>query len=157
MDRVYLTQQGYEKMTKDLEYLKNTKRREIARALEHARSLGDLSENAEYDAAKEAFATNETKIKEVEDRLSRAEIISDIKTGTDNKAYLGSKVKLIDLDTNENVEYFLVGADEADPINGFLSIISPVGKSLLGRGVDDVIEIKVPAGTLKYKIIGISR
>lgn len=154
--RVYLTQDGFHKLQEDLEYLKNTKRREIANALEHARALGDLRENAEYSAAKEALAENERRIHQLEDKLARAEIVSDSNVPTD-KAFLGSKVKVLDLDTDQEDEYTLVGADEANPMDGLISVTSPVGKALLGKGIGDEVEIDVPAGTLKYKVISISR
>lgn len=156
MERVYLTQEGYEKLTGELEELKNKKRKEISAAIEHARSLGDLKENAEYHAAKEAMANNEKRVKELEDRLSRVEIIDESMISSD-KAYIGAKLKLKDLDSGEELEYTLVGQDEADPVKGFISVSSPVGKVLLGRSEGEDIQIKVPAGILNYKIIKITR
>jgi len=156
MDRVYLTREGYEKMQQELEHLKRVKRRELSSAIEHARSLGDLKENAEYHSAKDAMSENERKIRELEGRLSRAEIISN--AGVDaNKAYIGAKLKIVDLDSKEETEYTLVSQDEADATKGFISIVSPVGKALLGREVGDIAEVNVPAGILKYKIVEISR
>jgi len=154
MDKVYLTRAGYEKLVKELEYLKNVKRKEISAALEHARLLGDLRENAEYDAAKEALLQNEKRIQELEDKLSRVEIIDDIKKPKDIIS-ISSRVKLLDLNTNEEIEYTLTSQDEADPLNGFISVDSPVGKVLLGKKEGDIVEIKIPAGILKYKIIKI--
>ncbi|MBD3264321.1 MAG: transcription elongation factor GreA [Candidatus Omnitrophica bacterium] len=156
MERVHLTQEGYERLVEELEDLKNTKRKEISKAIEHARSLGDLKENAEYHAAKEAMAENEKRISELEEKLSRAEIIDDTKIDTD-RAFIGARLKLLDTDTDEEVEYTLVGQDEANAARGLISITSPVGKSLLGHEVGDTIEIEVPAGTLTYKLIDISR
>lgn len=156
MDRVYLTREGYEKLSEELATLKNTKRKEISAALEHARSLGDLKENAEYHAAKEAVAANEKRISELEDKLSRAEIIEEGDIDKD-KAYIGAKLKLFDLDTNEEIEYGLVSQDEADAVKGLISVTSPVGKALLGRQKNDIVQVEVPAGILKYKIIEISR
>jgi transcription elongation factor GreA len=153
---VHLTREGYEKLIHDLEYLKKIKRKEISKAIEHARSLGDLRENAEYHAAKEAMANNEKKIHELEEKLSRAEIIDRSKLSTD-KAYLGTKLKILDLDTKEEIEYLLVGQDEADPLSGLISITSPVGKALLGHKEGDELSVDVPAGILRYKIIKISR
>jgi transcription elongation factor GreA len=155
MERIYLTKEGHDKLIKELEELKNKKRREIAAALSHARSLGDLSENAEYDAAKEAFAHNEKRIKDLEDRLTRAELIEHPVAAGD-KAYLGNKVKIADLDTGEETEYKLVGSDEANAADGSISVTSPVGKALLGKAVGDTVEVEVPAGVLKYKVVGIS-
>lgn len=156
MERVYLTRDGYEKLMQELEYLKNVKRREIATATEHARQLGDLKENAEYAAAKEAMSYNEKRIRELEDKLSRAEIIDTSKSALD-VVCVGVKVKLLDVDTSEEIEYSLVGPDEANPTQGLISVVSPVGKALLGHKVDTVVEIIIPAGILKYKIVTISR
>jgi len=156
MARVYLTRDGYEKLAEELEHLKRVKRREISSAIEHARSLGDLKENAEYHSAKEALAINEKRVAELEDKLSRAEIIEDSQISSD-KAYIGAKITLFDLDTEEQVEYALVGSDEADATLGLISTDSPVGKALLGCKKDDVVKIDVPAGTLEYKVIKISR
>jgi transcription elongation factor GreA len=156
MERIYLTREGYEKLSKELEHLKNIKRREIARALEHARQLGDLRENSEYSAAKEAFSFNEKRIQELEERLSRAEIIESLETCQET-VRIGCKVKLVDLSTNTEETYSLVGPDEANPAEGFISITSPVGKTLLGHKENDMVEVSIPAGILKYKVIKISR
>ena len=150
-----MTQQGYEKLSNELDYLKQEKRRDISRTIEHARSLGDLKENAEYHAAKDAMAENERKIRELEDKLSRAEII-DTKNVDTQKAYLGAKVTLKDLESGEEITYKLVGQDEADPLEDLISISSPVGKSLLGHKMGDTVEVEAPAGILKYEVIGIA-
>jgi len=156
MERTYLTRAGYEKLSEELENLKKVKRREISAALEHARSLGDLKENAEYHAAKDAMSTNEVKIRELDDKLSRVEIIDDSKIDTD-KVYIGAKVRIFDLDTEDEIEYTLVGQEEANAIEGLISVTSPVGKALLGHKESDIVKIDVPAGALEYKIIKISR
>lgn len=155
MERTYLTREGYERLMHELEHLKIVKRKELSAAVEHARLLGDLRENAEYDAAKEALAFNEKRIHELENKLSTAEIIENNPAST-GLVCLGVKVKIVDLDSKEETEYSLVGSDEADPINGFISISSPVGRALLGHKENDVIEVSIPAGTLKYKILRIS-
>lgn len=155
MERIYLSREGYEKLMHELEYLKIVKRKELSSAVEHARLLGDLKENAEYDAAKEALAFNEKRIHELENKLSIAEIIEN-KAGSISSVCLGAKVKIVDLDSNEEVEYNMVGPDEADPVNGFISINSPVGSALLGHKENDVVEVIIPAGILKYKILKIS-
>ncbi|MFA5008861.1 MAG: transcription elongation factor GreA [Candidatus Omnitrophota bacterium] len=155
MERVYLSREGYEKLMHELEHLKIVKRKELSAAIEHARLLGDLKENAEYDLAKEASAFNEKRIHDLENKLSRAEIIEEERTAFD-AVCLGAKVKLLDLDTSEEIQYTMVGSDEADPANGFISISSPVGKALLGRRKDETVDILIPAGILKYKIIKIS-
>lgn len=156
MERVYLTRVGYERLMEELEHLKKVKRKEISADIEHARSLGDLKENAEYHSAKDAMARNETRVLELEDKLSRVEIIEDNNIDAD-KAYIGAKLKLLDIDTGDEIEYTLVGQDEANAIEGLISVTSPVGKALLGHKEGDAIKIDVPAGTLEYKIIEISR
>lgn len=156
MDRVYMTREGYEKLIEELEYLRNVKRKEIAKMMEHARSLGDLSENAEFDAAKEALSQNEQRIKEFEDRLSRVEIV-DATMVVSDKIHIGVKVTLFDLEFNEEVEYTLVGQDEANALTGSISVTSPVGKALLGHAENEIVEISVPAGILRYKILKITR
>ena len=156
MKRVYLSRAGYEKLIEELEHLKAVKRKEISRAIEHARSLGDLKENAEYHSAKEAMAYNEKRVSELEDKLSRAEIIDESKVTTD-KIYIAAKVRLIDLDNDEEFEYTLVDQEEADAACGLISVTSPVGKALLGHQENDIVRIDVPAGILEYKIVKISR
>jgi len=153
---VFLTKKGFEKLKKELGFLKGEKRREIADALEKARLLGDLSENAEYDSAKQEQAINEKRIAELVNKLGRAKIIENITISTD-KAYVGANLKLEDLGSKEKIDYKLVTEDEADFSQGRISISSPVGKALLGRKKGEVVSISVPAGTLKYKVIKISR
>lgn len=153
---VMLTREGYNKLKEELESLQGKKRREIAKALAEARAQGDLSENAEYDAAKEAQAMNERKIAEIEDTLGRARIIDDSAIAKD-KAFLGATVKVIDCNTDEEFDYMLVSEEESDFEFNKISISSPVGKALLGHKMGDVVEIQAPAGTLKYKIIAIRR
>jgi transcription elongation factor GreA len=153
---IYITRDGYEKLIKELELLKTVKRRQIAQAIEHARSLGDISENAEYDSAKEAQAMNEHKIAELEAKLSGARIVEQHEVSTED-VRIGVKVKIKDTDFNEEFEYTLVGDAEADFDTGKISIASPVGKALLGHKPGDSVEIKVPARVLHYKILSISR
>ncbi len=156
MEEIYLTQEGYEKLFRELEHLRNVKRRKISEALASARAQGDISENAEYDAAKEAQALNEQRIAELEDKLTRVRII-DNEDITSDEALLGAKVKLEDLDSGEEMEYTLVSELEADYSAGKISVTSPVGKCLLGHGKGEIVEIKVPAGVLKYRILEVSR
>jgi len=153
---VFLTREGYEKLSEELGQLKKIKRRDLAKAIAHARSLGDLKENAEYHAAKEAQAHNESKIAELEFKLSRTRIIDDEDIPKD-EARIGAKVTLNDLDTDEKLEYTLVSEEEADYDQGKISLTSPVGKVLLGHKINDIVEVNVPAGVLKYKIIKITR
>ena len=153
---VYLTRQGYEKLAKELEYLKTTKRRELSRAIGAARAHGDISENAEYDAAKDAQGMNEKKIAELEDKLARGRILDDEDMPKD-QVLLGATVTLEDLDTEEQLNYMLVSEEEADYAQGKISVTSPVGQALVGHKINSVVKIKVPAGILKYKILKISR
>ena len=155
MENIYLTQEGYNKLVEELDYLKTVKRRELSKAIGEARSHGDISENAEYDAAKDAQGLNEKKIAELEEKLSRAQILDD-NIPTD-QVLIGATVKLQDLDTQEEVEYTLVSELEADYAQEKISVNSPVSNGLLGHKENDVVEIQIPAGILRYKIIKISR
>lgn len=156
LNEVYLTPEGYEKLKQELEYLEKVKRKEISKAIAHARSLGDLSENAEYDSAKNEQGYCEKRIAELKGKLSRVKII-DSESIPKDQVFIGAKVLLLDIDTQEQLEYTLVSKEEADYDRGKISIDSPVGGALLQRKVNEMVEIKVPAGTIKYKIIKISR
>ena len=153
---VYLTHEGYEKLRKELENLQNVKRKELSKAIGEARSHGDLSENAEYTYAKEAQGLNEKRIAQLEDKLSRAKLIDESVMSKD-EILIGAKVKLKDLDSGEEIEYVLVSEEEADYSAGKISITSPVGEALIGHKVNEAVKIKVPAGTLRYKVLKISR
>jgi len=152
----YLSSEGYEKLRKNLEFLKKTKRREISKAIGKARDHGDISENADYDAAKDAQGMNEKRIHELEEKLVNAEILDDTNIPKD-EALLGATVKLKDLDSGEELEYMLVSELESDFAQNKISVTSPVGKALLGHKIKEIVEIEVPAGTLKYKVLKISR
>lgn len=156
MNEIYLTKDGYEKLTKELEFLRAVKRKELSKAIGEARSHGDISENAEYDAAKEAQGLNEKRIAELEYKLAQARIIDDEDVPKD-QVFIGAKVTVKDLDSQEIEEYILVSEAEADYDKGKISITSPVGKSLLNHKERDVVEIKVPAGILRYEILKITR
>lgn len=152
----FISREGYKKLIKGLEYLKTVERKELSKAVGEAREKGDLKENAEYDAAKDAQALNEKRIADLEAKLSRAQIIDDRNIAND-KVLIGATVKLKDIDSGDEVEYTLVSELEADYSQGKISIKSPVAKNLLGHKENETVEIKVPAGTLKYKILKISR
>lgn len=154
--KTYLTYEGYEKLRKELEGLKTAKRRALSKAVGEARDHGDISENAEYDAAKDAQALNEKRIAELEDKLTRAEILDDEQM-TKDEILIGATARLKDMLSGEELEYKLVSEEEADYAQGKISVSSPVGSGLLNHRKGDVVEIKVPAGTLKYKILEISR
>jgi transcription elongation factor GreA len=152
----YLTQEGYEKLHKELEYLKNVKRREISKAIGEARAHGDISENAEYDAAKDAQGLNEKRIVELESYLASAQIM-DNEAMTSDEVLIGATVKLKDSKSGEELEYKLVAEEEADYAQSKISVTSPVGSALINHKVGDMVEIKVPAGVLKYQVLKISR
>ena len=152
----YMTHKGYAELKKKWEYLKTVKRRELSKAIAEARSHGDISENAEYEAAKEAQGLNEKKIAELEEKLSNVQLLDDTKLPKD-EALLGATVKLKDVASGEELEYTLVSEAEADFSQGRISVTSPVGKSLLGHKKNQIVEIKVPVGIVKYKILKISR
>jgi len=156
MDDVYLTREGYEKLVNELNFLKKDKRRQLSKAIGEARAHGDISENAEYDAAKDAQGMNEKKIAELEHKLARARII-DYENISKDEILIGAKVKLKDLVSEEVFEYTLVSDAEADYAEGKISVTSPVGAALLGHKKKEVVEIKVPAGVLKYEVLKISR
>jgi len=140
----------------ELKELKTVKRPEMIKAIAHARSLGDLSENAEYHAAKEAQVHLERRISDLEFQLVRARII-DEGALPKGEARLLSKVRLLDLKSNQEEEYTLVALEEADFDACKLSVKSPVGTALLGKKEGDIVEVKVPAGVLRYKVVSISR
>lgn len=156
VDKVILSREGYEKLAEELNFLKTKKRREVANQLEHARAFGDLRENAEYETAKDAKRNLETRIAELENRLGRAQIV-DLKDLPSDKAYLGVTLELKNMDSGETFRYMLVAQDEADFAAGKISVTSPIGRGLLGKAPNEIAEIQVPAGKVKYKILKISR
>ncbi len=156
MDDVILTQEGYEKLKGELRTLKSTKRLEVAKQLETARAHGDLRENAEYDAAKEAKAQLESRIRTLEEKLMRAKVV-DTKDAPTDKVYFGTTVELKNKKTGGNVVFMFVAEDEADISKGKLSIYSPIGKALLGHQKGETVEVRVPAGVIPYEILKISR
>ncbi len=156
MAEVYLTREGYEKLRDDLERLKTVERRRIAKAIGEARLLGDISENAEYDAAKDAQAHNEARIAELEAKLVQVRIIENENIPHD-KIYIGAIVTMLDLETDEEIKYMLVSPEESNYEENKISISSPIGKGLLGHSQGETLEIKVPVGVLKYKILKIER
>jgi transcription elongation factor GreA len=146
-----MTRRGYEALVEELRRLKIEERPRAAEALKIARDHGDLSENAEYDAAKESQALLEARIAQIEDRLSRAEVV-DTRDVELDKVRFGTKVVLEDLESGARVTYTLVGQDEADIEKSLLSVTSPVGRALIGRGRDEEVTVRVPSGTKSYEI-----
>jgi transcription elongation factor GreA len=152
----HLTPEGYEKLRKELEHLKTTKRRELSKAIGEARAHGDISENAEYDSAKDAQGMNEKKIAELDAKLANAQILDNAEISKD-EVLIGATVKLKDMDSGEELEYMIVAEEEADFAANKISIQSPVGTGLLNHKKGDVVEIQVPRGILRYKVLKISR
>jgi transcription elongation factor GreA len=153
---VYLTPEGLRQLEEELEYLKSTKRREVAARIKHALSFGDISENSEYDEAKNEQALVEAKIAEIEDTLRYSQIIVDEDITTDAVS-IGSIFKLLDLEFDEEVEYRIVGSTEANPSKNRISNESPVGKALMGKKVGETVEVMTPGGIVKFKILGIGK
>ncbi|MCS7215273.1 MAG: transcription elongation factor GreA [Thermodesulfovibrio sp.] len=154
-ERIPMTPEGYAKLKEELERLIKIERPAIIKAIAEARAHGDLSENAEYHAAREKQSFIEGRIQELQAKLSRAYVIDPSKINQ-NKVAFGAKVSVIDIDTEVEMEFHLVGPDEADVKNGKISITSPVGKALIGKEVGDQVTIKAPAKTFNYEIISIS-
>lgn len=154
--QVMLTAEGLKQLEEELDYLKGEKRKEIAEKIKVARSYGDLSENSEYDDAKNEQAMLEARIVTIEATLKNAVLI-DEEGITNEHIHLGSKVKLMNLKLNREVEYKIVGSNETNPSEGKISDESPVGMALIGHAVGDVVEVETPAGVMGYKVLEISR
>ena len=155
MNKEPITISGLEKLKDELVFLKEKKRPEIVAAIAEARSHGDLKENAEYHAAKEQQAHNEGRVQEIEDLIARANVIDVTKINNDGKVIFGSTVYLQNLDTNEKIDYKLVGKDEADLKKKLIVFQSPIGKGLIGKKKTDLVEISTPAGIKNFQIIDV--
>lgn len=152
MQQTYVTQEFLEKMKKELEYLKSTKRLEVAQRLKEAIALGDLSENSEYVDAKNEQAFTEGKILELEAKIRTAVVIE---AGKSDHVTMASSVRIKDLQTGDEEDVTIVGSSEADPFEGKISNESPVGRALIGAKAGDTVEVNAPAGILKYQVIEI--
>lgn len=152
----YYTKEGLQKLRDELEHMKSVDRPAISQQIAEARDKGDLSENAEYDAAKEAQGLLEMRIAKMEDLLSKARIIDESQLDT-SKVLILSKVKIKNLNNNMELQYTLVSESEADLKSGKISVSSPIGKGLLGKKVGEVAEVEVPAGKLQFEILDIQR
>ena len=155
MEKAPITVLGLEKLKKELVFLKEKERPKIISAIAEARSHGDLKENAEYHAAKEQQSHNEGRIQQIEDLIARANIIDVTKLNNEGKVIFGSTVYLKNLDTSEKIDYILVGKDEADLENKLIYFQSPIGKGLIGKNKNDLVEIKTPAGTKNFEIVDV--
>lgn len=153
---VLLTQEGYDNLEKELEYLTTEKRAEIAERIKIALGFGDLSENSEYDEAKNAQAANESKIAELENKLRYARIIDESEIDT-KTVQVGNTVKVLDMEFNEEELYTIVGSTEVDLAQNKISNESPIGAALMGAKKGQIVEAQAPAGVIKYKIISITK
>ncbi len=151
---VPMTQEGFQRLQEELKKLIRVERPKVVKDIEEARGHGDLSENAEYDAAKNRQGFIEGRIREINDKIARAQVINPADLSSD-KVVFGAKVTLFDVDSGNEVCYQIVGEDEADIKEGKISVTSPVGKALIGHRVDDEVRIKVPSGLKVYEIIDI--
>lgn len=153
---VILTQEGFDNIEKELEYLRTEKRAEIAERIKVALGFGDLSENSEYDEAKNAQAENETKIAELENKVRYAKIIDEKEIDT-KTVQIGNTVTLFDIEFEEEVEYTIVGSTEVNLAENKISNESPIGKALLGAKKGAIVDVEAPAGIIKYKIMSIKK
>lgn len=153
---ILLTQEGYDNLEKELEFLKTEKRSEIAERIKVALGFGDLSENSEYDEAKSAQAANETKIADLENKLRYARIIDESEIDT-KTVQVGNKVKILDMEYNEELEYTIVGSTEVDLSQNKISNVSPIGSALLGAKKNQIVEAQTPGGVVKYKVLSIKK
>ena len=152
MEKEPITIKGLEKLKEELKFLKEEKRPEIVNAISEARSHGDLKENAEYHAAKEQQSHNEGRIQEIENSIATANVIDVTKLNNDGKVIFGSTVSLQNLDTSENIEYKIVGKDEADLKKKLIYFKSPIGKGLIGKNKGDLVEITTPNGVKNFEV-----
>lgn len=151
-----LTYQGLQKLEDELQNLKVVRRKEVAQKIKEAREQGDLSENAEYDAAKDEQRDIEARIEQIEKILKNAEVVVEEEVDLD-KINIGCQVKILDMEFNEELDYKIVGSTEANSLKGKISNESPVGKALIGASVGDVVEVETQMGNLKYKVLEIQR
>ncbi len=154
MKDVILTKEGYQKLRNEIEYLSTERRREVAERIKHAREFGDITENAEYDDAKNEQAMLEARIAKLEERLAGARVIEKREISKDVVS-VGAVVRLRDVDAKQTVEYHIVGSAEANPAEQKLSNESPVGKAIMGHKKGETVEVATPRGSLKYKILEI--
>lgn len=155
MERIPMTAEGYKSLEDEIKFLKSVERPRIIKAIAEAREHGDLSENAEYHAAKEQQGLNESRVLELEDKISRAEVI-DVSKLSGSTVKFGATVTLIDEDTEDEVKYQIVGEIEADVKKGKVSITSPIARALIGKSVGDSVEVNTPGGGKSYEILKIA-
>ncbi|AGC69376.1 transcription elongation factor GreA [Thermoclostridium stercorarium subsp. stercorarium DSM 8532] len=151
---IYLTYEGLKKLEEELERLKGEKRKEIAERIKQALAFGDISENSEYDEAKSEQAKNEMRIAQLENMLKNAVVIDEDEVDT-NSVRLGTRVKVYDMDLDEEMDYYIVGSTEADPLEQKISNDSPVGRALMGKKPGDIVTVQVPDGVVRLKVLEI--
>jgi transcription elongation factor GreA len=154
-ERVPITPEGYKKLQEELKRLKTVERPEIIKAIERARAFGDLSENAEYETAKDRQGFIEARIKDLESKIARAEIIDPSKLPNKDRVMFGVCVTLEEIESGDKVTYQLVGPDESEPENGLISVTSPLGRALLGKRVDDEVRVQAPGGLREFMVLKI--
>ena len=154
-DRVPITPDGFRKLQEELNRLISEERPRIIKMIEHARSLGDLSENAEYETAKDRQGFIEARIQELKSKVARAEVIDPEKLPRKDRVMFGVRVRLEDIETGNTVTYQLVGPDESEPERGLISVASPIGRALLGKQVDDEARVQTPGGIREFLILDI--
>ena len=152
-----LSPERFEKLKEELNYLKTVREKEVADQIKEARSFGDLSENSEYDEAKNEQGKLYSRIAEVENILANCVVIEDENSNDTTMVRLGSRITVLDKEFEEEVQYEVVGSQEADPMNGLISEDSPFGKALLGNAVGDEVQVEAPAGVLRYRILEIQK
>ena len=155
MDKKPITPEGQKKLREELDFIKNVKRQEIVDAISEARAHGDLKENAEYHAAREEQGLNEARIRELEDVLSRSQVIEYLDLGVEDRVIFGSTVTINDLNSNESNTYQIVGESEANIELNTISLTTPIAKALLKKEVGDVVEVETPGGIKEVEIVDI--
>ncbi|MGC7590128.1 transcription elongation factor GreA [Bisgaard Taxon 46] len=156
MKQIPMTVRGAEQLRQELDFLKNTRRPEIIKAIAEAREHGDLKENAEYHAAREQQGFCEGRIQEIEGKLSNCQVIDVTKMPNNGKVIFGATVVLLNVDTDDEVSYQIVGDDEANIKEGLISVNSPIARGLIGKEVDDVVAIQTPGGKVEFEIIEVN-
>jgi len=153
MNKVPMTKNGAQKLTEELQHLKSVKRPEIVQAIAEARAHGDLKENAEYHAAKERQGLTEARIRDIEYKLSNAHIIDVSQMANEGKVIFGATVTLLNVETDDEVRYQIVGEDEADIKGGKISVLSPIARALIGKFTSDVVMVQTPSGPVEYEVL----
>ncbi len=156
VERVPMTPAGFKKLKEELHRLKTVDRQEVIKAISFARSLGDLSENAEYETAKDKQSFIEGRIQEVEAKIGRAEVIDPSKIADKDRVVFGLTATLEDVESGDELKYQIVGEDETDPDNGIISISSPIGRALIGKEIDDDVQVRTPGGIREFIVIDIN-